>query len=79
MIECEGPTAIAAIILETIPGTAGFLIPPKDYLIGVRELATKHGIQLIFDEVMVGFGRTGKWFAFEHFNVVPDLITFAKG
>jgi taurine--2-oxoglutarate transaminase len=79
VIECEGPTAIAAIILETIPGTAGFLIPPKDYLIGVRELATKHGIQLIFDEVMVGFGRTGKWFAFEHFNVVPDLITFAKG
>ena len=45
----------------------------------MRELATKYGIQLIFDEVMVGFGRTGKWFAFEHFNVVPDLITFAKG
>ncbi|MEZ9466760.1 aspartate aminotransferase family protein [Vibrio breoganii] len=79
VIECEGPEAIAAILLETIPGTAGFLLPPEGYLQGVRELATEHGIQLIFDEVMVGFGRTGRWFAFEHFNVVPDLITFAKG
>lgn len=79
VIECEGPEAIAAIILETIPGTAGFLLPPQGYLQGVRDLATEHGIQLIFDEVMVGFGRTGRWFAFEHFNVIPDLITFAKG
>ncbi|MDK9735694.1 aspartate aminotransferase family protein [Vibrio sp. D404a] len=79
VIECEGPGSIAAILLETIPGTAGFLLPPEGYLQGVRDLATKHGIQLIFDEVMVGFGRTGKWFAFEHFNVTPDLVTFAKG
>ncbi|WP_295891445.1 aspartate aminotransferase family protein [uncultured Vibrio sp.] len=79
VIECEGPDSIAAILLETIPGTAGFLLPPDGYLQGVRDLATEHGIQLIFDEVMVGFGRTGRWFAFEHFNVVPDLITFAKG
>ncbi|WP_422473636.1 aspartate aminotransferase family protein [Endozoicomonas sp. ALB032] len=79
VIECEGPDSIAAILLETIPGTAGFLLPPEGYLQGVRDLATEHGIQLIFDEVMVGFGRTGRWFAFEHFNVIPDLITFAKG
>ncbi|WOG27447.1 aspartate aminotransferase family protein [Endozoicomonas sp. 8E] len=79
VIECEGPHSIAAILLETIPGTAGFLLPPEGYLQGVRDLATEHGIQLIFDEVMVGFGRTGRWFAFEHFNVIPDLITFAKG
>jgi taurine--2-oxoglutarate transaminase len=79
VIECEGPSSIAAIILETIPGTAGFLFPPQGYLQGVRDIATQHGIQLIFDEVMVGFGRTGKWFAFEHFNVTPDLVTFAQG
>ncbi|MGR5092409.1 aspartate aminotransferase family protein [Vibrio maritimus] len=79
VVECEGPNSIAAIILETIPGTAGFLLPPEGYLQGVRDIATQHGIQLIFDEVMVGFGRTGKWFAFEHFNVTPDLVTFAKG
>ena len=79
VIECEGPGSIAAILLETIPGTAGFLLPPEGYLQGVRDIATKYGIQLIFDEVMVGFGRTGKWFAFEHFNVTPDLVTFAKG
>ncbi|NLS11731.1 aspartate aminotransferase family protein [Vibrio sp. SM6] len=79
VIECEGPSSIAAILLETIPGTAGFLLPPEGYLQGVRDIATQHGIQLIFDEVMVGFGRTGKWFAFEHFNVTPDLVTFAKG
>ncbi|QIL85573.1 aspartate aminotransferase family protein [Vibrio sp. HDW18] len=79
VIECEGPNSIAAILLETIPGTAGFLLPPEGYLQGVREIATQYGIQLILDEVMVGFGRTGKWFAFEHFNVIPDLVTFAKG
>ncbi len=79
VIECEGPNSIAAILLETIPGTAGFLMPPQGYLQGVRELATQYGIQLIFDEVMMGFGRTGRWFAFEHFNVVPDLVVFAKG
>ena len=79
VIECEGPEAIAAILLEPIPGTAGVLTPPPGYLRGVRELADEFGILLIFDEVMVGFGRTGRWFAFEHFDVTPDLIVFAKG
>jgi taurine--2-oxoglutarate transaminase len=79
VIEAEGPGTIAAILLETIPGTAGILMPPPGYLAGVRELATRHGIVLILDEVMAGFGRTGSWFAFEPYEVVPDLITFAKG
>ncbi|MHA3026350.1 aminotransferase class III-fold pyridoxal phosphate-dependent enzyme [Chromohalobacter israelensis] len=79
VIECEGPEAIAAILLEPIPGTAGVLTPPQGYLRGVRELADEFGILLIFDEVMAGFGRTGRWFAFEHFDVTPDLIVFAKG
>ncbi|WP_251977784.1 aspartate aminotransferase family protein [Salinicola avicenniae] len=79
VIECEGPQSIAAILLESIPGTAGMLIPPKGYMEGVRKLADQYGILLILDEVMAGFGRTGRWFAFEHFNVKPDLIVFAKG
>jgi taurine---2-oxoglutarate transaminase len=79
VIEAEGPGSIAAILLETIPGTAGILMPPAGYLVGVRELADRHGIVLILDEVMAGFGRTGSWFAFEPYDVVPDLITFAKG
>ncbi|WP_110667233.1 aspartate aminotransferase family protein [Salinicola halophilus] len=79
VIECEGPGSIAAILLESIPGTAGVLVPPKAYLEGVRRLADQHGILLIFDEVMAGFGRTGRWFAFEHFAARPDLIVFAKG
>ena len=79
IIECEGPNAIAAILLESIPGTAGILVPPAGYLQGVRALCDEFGIMLILDEVMAGFGRTGRWFAFEHYNVVPDLITFAKG
>jgi taurine--2-oxoglutarate transaminase len=79
LIGLEGPSTIAALILETIPGTAGIYVPPPGYLKGVRELCTKHGIVLIADEVMAGFGRTGKWFAVEHFDVVPDLLTFAKG
>jgi taurine--2-oxoglutarate transaminase len=79
VIESEGPTSIAAILLETVPGTAGILTPPPGYLEGVRALADKHGIMLILDEVMAGFGRTGRWFAFDGYNVVPDLITFAKG
>lgn len=79
IIECEGPKSIAAILLESIPGTAGILMPPKGYLKGVRALADEFGIVLILDEVMAGFGRTGRWFAFEHDDVVPDLITFAKG
>ena len=78
-IECEGPGSIAAILLESVPGTAGILVPPAGYLEGVRALADEFGIVLIFDEVMAGFGRTGRWFAFEHFDVVPDLVVFAKG
>ncbi|MGA1827681.1 aspartate aminotransferase family protein [Microbacterium sp.] len=79
VIQAEGPATIAAILLETIPGTAGIMIPPPGYLAGVRALADKYGIVLILDEVMCGFGRTGRWFAFEGYDVVPDLITFAKG
>ena len=79
VITFEGPGTIAAILIETVVGTAGVLIPPPGYLEGVRALCDKHGIVLILDEVMAGFGRTGAWFAFDHFDVVPDLITFAKG
>ncbi len=79
VIEAEGPSSIAAILLETIPGTAGIMVPPPGYLAGVRELADRHGILLILDEVMCGFGRSGRWFAFDGYDVRPDLITFAKG
>lgn len=79
VIQSEGPESVAAILLETIPGTAGILVPPPGYLAGVREIATRYGIVLILDEVMAGFGRTGSWFAFDQFGVVPDLVTFAKG
>ncbi|MCL3820185.1 aspartate aminotransferase family protein [Aeromicrobium wangtongii] len=79
VIENEGPATIAAIILETVPGTAGIMVPPSGYLAGVRALCDEHGIVLIADEVMCGFGRTGAWFAIDHFDLVPDLITFAKG
>jgi len=79
VIESEGPATIAAVLLETVPGTAGVLVPPPGYLAGVRELCDAHGILLILDEVMAGFGRTGRWFAFDGYDVTPDLITFAKG
>lgn len=79
VLRFEGPGTIAAILIETVVGTAGVLIPPPGYLEGVRALCDEHGIVLILDEVMAGFGRTGAWFAFEHFNVRPDLITWAKG
>jgi taurine--2-oxoglutarate transaminase len=79
VIQYEGPQTIAAFILETVVGTNGILIPPDGYLQGVRELCTKHGILLIADEVMAGFGRTGRWFAVDHWGVVPDLLTMAKG
>ncbi|MHC2998626.1 aminotransferase class III-fold pyridoxal phosphate-dependent enzyme [Microbacterium sp. HJ5] len=79
VIQSEGPATIAAIVLESVPGTAGILIPPPGYLAGVRALCDRYGIMLILDEVMAGFGRTGRWFAFEGYDVVPDLITFAKG
>ena len=79
LIVLEGPQNIAALILETIPGTAGIYVPPAGYLAGVRELTRRHGIVLIADEVMAGFGRAGAWFAVDHWGVTPDLITFAKG
>ena len=79
VIQLEGPQTIAAFILETVTGSNGVLVPPDGYLQGVREICTKHGILMIADEVMAGFGRTGKWFAVEHWNVVPDLICMAKG
>ena len=78
-IRFEGPDTIAAIMLETVPGTAGIMLPPPGYLPGVRELCDRYGILLILDEVMAGFGRTGAWFALDHYDVRPDLITFAKG
>ena len=79
MIQAEGPGTIAAVLLEAVPGTAGILIPPPGYLAGVRELCDRYDIVLILDEVMAGFGRTGRWFAHQGYDVVPDLITFAKG
>ncbi|MEE9095214.1 aspartate aminotransferase family protein [Pseudarthrobacter phenanthrenivorans] len=79
VIQAEGPQSIAAILLETVPGTAGILVPTPGYLEGVRALCDEYGIVMILDEVMAGFGRTGDWFAFDAFNVTPDLITFAKG
>jgi len=79
VLALEGPSTIAGIILETVPGTAGIMPPPAGYLAGVREICNRYGIVFITDEVMAGFGRTGKWFAFENYGVVPDLVTFAKG
>ena len=75
----EGPATIAALILETIPGTAGVMVPPPGYLRGVREICDRYGIVYIADEVMAGFGRTGSWFAYQAHDVTPDLVTFAKG
>jgi len=75
----EGSKTIAAILIESVVGTAGVLVPPKGYLEGVRALCDKYGILWIGDEVMSGFGRTGKWFAYQHSAVEPDLIVFAKG
>lgn len=79
VIQSEGADTIAAVLLESVPGTAGILVPPPGYLAGVRALCDRYGIVLILDEVMCGFGRTGRWFAFQGHDVVPDLITFAKG
>jgi len=85
MVAFEGPATIAAIVLETIPGTAGILVPPDGYLAGVREICDRYGICWIADEVMAGFGRSGAWFSLDHFRTAdgavpaPDLITFAKG
>jgi taurine--2-oxoglutarate transaminase len=79
VVQFEGPQNVAAIMMETVTGTNGIIIPPDDYLQGLRELCDRHGILLILDEVMSGFGRTGKWFATNHWNVVPDIMTIAKG
>lgn len=79
IIQYEGPETIAAILLETVTGTNGVIIPPDGYLQGVRNLCDQYGILMIADEVMSGFGRTGKWFAVDHWNVVPDMLTMAKG
>ncbi|MBM3152914.1 MAG: aminotransferase class III-fold pyridoxal phosphate-dependent enzyme [Chloroflexi bacterium] len=79
IIRFEGPDTIAAILVESVTGTNGIIIPPDGYLQGVRVLCDHYGIVLIADEVMAGFGRTGKWFAVDHWNVVPDIITMAKG
>jgi len=79
VIQLEGPHTIAAFILESVTGTNGVLVPPDGYMQGIRELCTKYGILMICDEVMAGFGRTGEWFAIDHWKVVPDMITMAKG
>jgi len=79
VIMFEGPQTIAAVIIEPVVGTNGILVPPDGYLQGVREITRRHGIMLIADEVMSGFGRTGAWWAVDHWGVVPDLITMAKG
>ncbi|WP_165986573.1 aspartate aminotransferase family protein [Streptomyces sp. YIM 98790] len=78
-VTAEGPHTVAALILETVVGTNGVLVPPPGYLAGVRELCDEYGIVLIADEVMAGFGRCGEWFAVDRWGVAPDLITFAKG
>ena len=79
VVQMEGPSTVAAIVLEPVVGTNGVLVPPDGYLAGVRELCDEHGILMVADEVMVGFGRIGEWFAVDHWDVAPDLITFAKG
>ena len=78
-IQLEGPNTIAALFMETVVGTNGVLIPPEGFLQSIRELCTKYGILMVADEVMSGFGRTGEWFAVDHWHVVPDLMTMAKG
>jgi taurine--2-oxoglutarate transaminase len=79
ILQYEGPDTVAAVILETITGTNGVIVPPDGYLQSIREVCDRHGILLICDEVMSGFGRSGRWFACEHWDVVPDVLTVAKG
>jgi taurine--2-oxoglutarate transaminase len=79
ILEYEGPHTVAAVILETVTGTNGIIVPPDGYLASIREVCDRHGILLILDEVMAGFGRTGRWFACDHWDVVPDIMTVAKG
>lgn len=78
-VDGEGPENVAAIIVEPVTGFSGLVPPPAGYLGRLRELCDRHGILLVFDEVITGFGRTGKWFAGEHWDVTPDLMTLAKG
>jgi taurine--2-oxoglutarate transaminase len=79
IVRYEEPETIAAVLIESVTGTNGIIIPPDGYMQGVRALCDKYGILMIADEVMSGFGRTGKWFAVDHWNVVPDIMTMAKG
>src|SRR6266540_4231457 len=79
ILQYEGPNTVAAVILETVTGTNGIIVPPDGYLQSIRETCDKYGILLIADEVMVGFGRTGKWFGVDNWDVVPDIMTLAKG
>ncbi|HKU57864.1 MAG TPA: aminotransferase class III-fold pyridoxal phosphate-dependent enzyme [Gaiellaceae bacterium] len=79
ILQYEGPETVAAVILETVTGTNGVIVPPDGYLQSIREVCDRHGILLIADEVMAGFGRTGKWFAVDNWGVVPDILTMAKG
>jgi len=79
VIRYEGAHTVAAVFLETIVGTNGILIPPDGYIQGVREICDRNNILMVCDEVMAGFGRTGRWFAVDHWDVVPDLMTMAKG
>jgi taurine--2-oxoglutarate transaminase len=79
ILQYEGPETVAAVILETVTGTNGIIVPPDGYLQSIREVCDRHGIVLITDEVMAGFGRTGKWFGVDNWDVVPDILTVAKG
>jgi len=79
VLQYEGPESVAAVILETVTGTNGVIVPPDGYLQSIREVCDRYGVLLICDEVMAGFGRTGRWFACEHWDVVPDILTVAKG
>src|SRR6266496_3542721 len=79
ILQLEGPQTVAAIIIEPVVGTNGILVPPEGYMQGLRKLCDTHGILLIADEVMAGLGRTGEWFSVDHWKVVPDLISMAKG
>ena len=79
VIQFEGPDTIAAVLLESIPGTAGIIVPPDDYFAGVRSITERYGILMITDEVMTGFGRTGFWLALDDYHYTPDIISFAKG
>jgi taurine--2-oxoglutarate transaminase len=79
IIQYEGPTTVAALIMEGVTGSNGILVPPDDYWPRLREITRKYDVLLISDEVMSGFGRTGRWFAVDHWGVVPDIMTMAKG